>query len=78
MTSWFVCCFACVATCVWRDNLCTYATTFTENSSRTGDMQHSLSSSNQSEMTVINSEFIDCSQGDDSKLTFTCSDGLHP
>lgn len=29
-------------------------------------------------MTVIHSEFIDCSQGDDSKLTFTCSDGLHP
>ena len=42
------------------------------------NMQHSVLSSNRSEMTVINSEFIDRSQGDDSKLTFTCSDGLHP
>lgn len=71
-----LCSFACVA--VLRHNFVFSLQTFTENLSRAGNMQRSVLSSDQSEMTVINSEFIDCSQRDDSKLTFTCSDGLHP
>lgn len=67
-----------VLCCFSFDSFAFVLQTFAEDSSRADGLQHSVLSSNRSVMTVRNSAVIDLSKDDDSKLTFTCSDGLHP